>query len=264
VGGGHDLSEIVLAGQISLAAIPIWFLVRFGLTMASYGTGAPGGIFAPLLVLGALIGLAIRLIAHALAPSLLPQPGIVAVVGMAAYFTAIVRAPLTGIVLIIEMTGNYEQMLPLLISCFCAYAVAEYLCSLPLYEALLERDLRRSEQTHALAEPMVLELEVESGAPFDGKIVRELGLPPGCILVRVRARGREWIPTAKMRLEVHMRITAVIAPEATQALSLLRRGSTETEEPAQLTALMAGRSLVQCPLPYRSATVAAMHSGLAY
>jgi CIC family chloride channel protein len=106
VGGGHDLAETVLAGQIALAAIPIWLVVRFGLTMASYGTGAPGGIFAPLLVLGALIGLAIGEVAHALAPSVLPQPAIVAVVGMAAYFTAIVRAPLTGIVLIIEMTGN--------------------------------------------------------------------------------------------------------------------------------------------------------------
>src|SRR5206468_3257889 len=83
---------------------------------------------------------AVGAIAHALAPSVLPQPAIVAVVGMAAYFTAIVRAPLTGVVLIIEMTGNYEQMLPLLISCFCAYAVAEYLRSLPIYEALLERD----------------------------------------------------------------------------------------------------------------------------
>ncbi len=54
---------------------------------------------------------------------------------MAAYFAAIVRAPLTGIMLIIEMTGNYSQMLPLLVACFCAYAVAEFLKDLPIYEA---------------------------------------------------------------------------------------------------------------------------------
>jgi CIC family chloride channel protein len=224
VGGGHDLAEIALDGQIALTLIPAWFALRFALTMASYGTGAPGGIFAPLLVLGALLGLAIGEVAHALAPTVLPQPAIVAVVGMAAYFTAIVRAPLTGIVLILEMTGNYAQMLPLLVSCFCAYAVAEYLGNLPVYEALLERDLRRGSDLYALAEPIVLELEVEPDAPFDGKTVRELGLPPGCILVRVRERGHEWIPTASTRLEAHMRITAAIAPEAQAGLQMLRHG----------------------------------------
>lgn len=224
VGGGHDLAETVLAGHVALALIPAWLVVRFVLTLASYGTGAPGGIFAPLLVLGALLGLAIGQAAHAVAPDVLPQPAIVAVVGMAAAFTAIVRAPLTGVVLIIEMTGNYEQMLPLLVSCFCAYAVAEYLRSLPIYEALLERDLRRSSDAHVLSEPIVIELEVAPGAPFDGLPVRDLGLPPGCILVRVRDRGREWIPTASTRLEAHMRITAAIGPEATHGLPLLRRG----------------------------------------
>jgi CIC family chloride channel protein len=127
----------VLAGQVSLVLIPAWFVLRFGLTMTSYGTVVPGGIFAPLLVLGALIGLAIVEIAHAIAPTVLPVPAIVAVGSMAAYFTPSVRAPLTGVVLIIEIAGNYEQMLPLLISCFCAYAVAEYMRSLPIYETLL-------------------------------------------------------------------------------------------------------------------------------
>lgn len=138
VGGGHVLVENILEGRIALAAIPAAFAIRFGLTIASYGTGAPGGIFSPLLVLGSLIGLAVGYLANSLIPSVVPQPEVFAVVGMAAYFTAIVRAPLTGIVLIIEMTGNYEQMLPLLASCFCAYAVAEYLKDVPIYEALLD------------------------------------------------------------------------------------------------------------------------------
>jgi len=106
VGGGHQLAEYFLAGHIAIAAIPVWFLVRFVLSMASYGTGTAGGIFAPLLVLGALIGLGIGEATHHMFPGLVPIPAIFAVVGMAAYFTAIVRAPLTGIVLIVEMTGN--------------------------------------------------------------------------------------------------------------------------------------------------------------
>ncbi|MCW3097487.1 MAG: Chloride channel core [Chthonomonadaceae bacterium] len=224
VGGGHMLAERFLDGRAALAMIPAWFLLRFVLSMASYGTGAPGGIFAPLLVLGALIGLGVGETTHLLVPHLVPNPAIFAVVGMAAYFTAIVRAPLTGIVLIIEMTGNYAQMLPLLVACFCAYIVAEGLGQLPIYEALLERDLRRTGSLPDPTEPLVLELEVEPGSPFEGKLVRELGLPAGCILVQCRDGVREWIPTASTRLEAHVRITAMIAPEAGGGVNALRNG----------------------------------------
>ncbi|HZP82642.1 MAG TPA: H(+)/Cl(-) exchange transporter ClcA [Chthonomonadaceae bacterium] len=224
VGGGHPLAEMFLQGRAVLAAIPLWFLLRFVLSMASYGTGAPGGIFAPLLVLGALLGLGVGEVTRLLFPALVPIPAIFAVVGMAAYFTAIVRAPLTGIVLILEMTGNYAQMLPLLVACFCAYLVAEGLNELPIYENLLERDLLQGRPLPDLREPMVLELEVEPGAPFAGKEVRALGLPPGCILVSCREGNREWVPTAATRLEPHVRITAVISPEAANSVEALRRG----------------------------------------
>ena len=224
VGGGHALTELVLAGGFVLTAIPLLFVVRFLLTVSSYATGAAGGIFAPLLVLGALLGLALGQLVHAVAPAVVPEPAVFAVVGMAAYFTAIVRAPLTGIVLIVEMTGNYQQMLPLLVSCFCAYAVAEYMKELPIYEALLERDLVRDGTHVSLKEPMVIDLTVEKGAPFAGREVRMLGLPAGCVLIRCAAGGREFVPTAVTRLEDHMRITVVIAPQAAEALTILRRG----------------------------------------
>lgn len=229
VGGGHSLSETALVGGIALASIPLLFAIRFLLTIFSYGTGAPGGIFAPLLVLGAFLGLALGDLAQLLVPTAIPQPAVFAVVGMAAMFTAIVRAPLTGIVLIVEMTGNYNQMVPLLVACFCAYMAAEALGDIPIYEALLQRDLLRGGAAHLLAEPMVLELTVEPTAPFAGKKVRELGLPPGCILVRCQDGGHEWIPTATTELEAHMRITVMIAPEAIDGLRSLRRGCEEAQ-----------------------------------
>ena len=224
VGGGHGLAETFLAGHIALAAIPLWFLLRFVLSMASYGAGAPGGIFAPLLVLGALIGLGVGEATHLLVPRLVPVPAIFAVVGMAAYFTAIVRAPLTGIVLIIEMTGNYAQMLPLVVACFCAYVVAEAMGELPIYESLLERDLLSGGPPPDPKEPLVIEVEVEPGSPFEGCTVRELGLPPGCILVSCRDGAREWVPVADTRLEAHVRVTAVIAPQAKGGAAALRHG----------------------------------------
>jgi CIC family chloride channel protein len=224
IGSGHGLAEMALNGSLLLRAIPVLFLARFVLTSACYGTGVPGGIFAPLLVLGALLGLAVGQIAHNVAPGIVPVPAVFAVVGMAAYFTAIVRAPLTGVMLIMEMTGNYSQMLPLLISCFCAYAVAEALKDTPIYEALLERDLERGGTSALIDEPAVVEFVIEENSPFAGLEVRSLGLPSGCILVRCADGKREWVPKADTRLKSHMRITAVIAPEASGGLELLRKG----------------------------------------
>jgi CIC family chloride channel protein len=228
LGDGHGLAETVMAGHIALAAIPLWFLLRFALTMNSYGCGTPGGIFSPMLVLGALVGLGVGDVAHRLVPGHVPQPELFAVVGMAAYFTAVVRAPLTGIVLILEMTGDYGQMLPLIVACFGAYALAEALNDRPIYEALLERDLVRGGVSSHPDEAAILEFTVQPGSSFDGKRVRELGLPPGCILVSCRDDVRERVPNANTRLKAADRITAVIAPEAQEsALAALREG-TET------------------------------------
>ena len=224
IGSGNSLAESVLKGDMLLAAIPLFFAIRFLLTTSSYGSGAPGGIFAPLLVLGALIGLATGQIAHTLAPAMVPIPAVFAVVGMAAYFAAIVRAPLTGIMLIVEMTGNYSLMLPLLVACFCAYAVAEALKDLPIYEALLERDLKKIGGKFSLEKPAVVEYTISTDAPFAGREIRSLGLPAGCILVRCSDGKREWVPKANTRLEAHMQITAVISPDASNALETLRKG----------------------------------------
>jgi len=224
IGSGHALAEAALKGELLLAVIPLFFLIRFFLTTTSYSVGAPGGIFAPLLVLGALIGLGVGQLGRLWMPEIVPIPAVFAVVGMAAYFTAIVRAPLTGIMLIVEMTGNYALMLPLLVSCFCAYAVAEFLKDVPIYEVLLERDLKRGGDASSLKEPAVMEFIVQGGAPFAGREIRTLGLPAGCILVRCSDGKREWVPKANTRLQPHMRITAFIAPEAVESIKTLRLG----------------------------------------
>lgn len=229
IGSGHGLAEDVLRGNMALAIIPIYFLARFILTAGSYSTGAPGGIFAPLLVLGSLLGLAVGQLAHMIFPVAVPIPAVFAVVGMAAYFTAIVRAPLTGIMLIIEMTGNYDLMLPLLVSCFCAYIIAEALRDLPIYEALLERDLCKFGSRYTIKNPRVMEFIVQTNSPFAGQQVRYLGLPSGCIIVRCMDGKREWVPKATTRLEPHMRITAVIAPEASSGIETLRNGCKKGE-----------------------------------
>lgn len=138
-GTGGLLTERALAGDIALRWLPLLLLARFFLTMQSYGSGAAGGIFAPLLVLGALGGLAFGHIAQFAAPGWVSHPETFAVIGMGGLLTAIVRAPMTGIVLMIELTGSYEFMLPLLACCLVAYTVAEAWRDVPIYEALRAR-----------------------------------------------------------------------------------------------------------------------------
>jgi chloride channel protein, CIC family len=96
----------------------------------------------PVLVLGALLGLGVGSVLQLLFPGLDIDPKLFAVAGMASYFTGVVQAPLTGIVLLIEMTGNYTVILPLFVACFTAQLVADLLGVVPIYDALTENDLR--------------------------------------------------------------------------------------------------------------------------
>ncbi len=225
IGGGHAIAESALTAKLTFSALPLLFAARMLLSLGSYGTGVPGGIFAPLLALGAIIGLFFGDITHMLAPSANVMPGAFAVVGMAAYFTAIVRAPLTGIMLIVEMTSSYSLSVPLLVACFSAYSVAEVTKNLPIYESLLERDLQKGGDVDIESnETVVVEMEVEPNSIYEGRTVRELGLPSGILFVACRDGHREWLPDATTRLEAHMKVTAVVSEDASGGLQLLRRG----------------------------------------
>jgi len=120
-------------------------VARFALTMWSFGSGAAGGIFAPILVIGALGGLALGHATHAVWPAFAEEPYVFAAIGMGGLLTAVVRAPLTSIVLMLELTGNYDFMLPLLACALVAYAVTEGLGCEPVYELLRKRGAARVE-----------------------------------------------------------------------------------------------------------------------
>jgi len=146
VGGGDELIPSILAIPMAASSLLFLFAVRFGTGAVSYGCGAPGGVFAPMLALGTLFGMAYGDSVHSLFPQLIPDPGVFAVAGMGALFTAIVRAPITGVALAIEITANYEQILPLLLSCAAATIVAELLGGEPVYSVLLKRTLARAKE----------------------------------------------------------------------------------------------------------------------
>jgi chloride channel protein, CIC family len=143
VGGGDAITQRVLAGSEALVMVALVFILRFGLGALSYAAGTPGGLFAPMLVLGSQSGLLFGGLCKDWLPSMAPHPTAFAVVGMAAFFTAVVRAPVTGIVLVMEMTASFTLLLPMLGACFAAMVVPTLLGNAPIYDTLRQRTLQR-------------------------------------------------------------------------------------------------------------------------
>lgn len=149
VGGGDRLTQLTFDGGLAVKVLPFVFLIRFVLGSVSYAARTPGGLFAPMLVLGAQFGLIFATVVNLAFPSLQLQPQAFAVVGMSAFFTGVVRAPITGIVLITEMTGNFTMLLPMLGAGFAAMLVPTLLRNPPIYDSLREHSLPGETSSHA-------------------------------------------------------------------------------------------------------------------
>ncbi len=146
VGGGDQLTQRALFGAGSIAVVAGVLVLRFALSVVSYASATPGGIFAPMLVIGSHLGLLVGLVGRALIPSMTPDPAALALIGMAAFFTATVRAPITGIVLATELTGVTNQLPPTLGACAVAMLVAMMLRCTPIYDALTTRAATAAQQ----------------------------------------------------------------------------------------------------------------------
>ncbi|SIS22045.1 chloride channel protein, CIC family [Williamsia sterculiae] len=138
-GGGDNLTQHALLGHGTIWAVTGALAFRFVFGVVSYAALTPGGLFAPMLVLGADVGLIVGLVARDLAPHSAPDPAALALIGMAAFFTASVRAPVTGLILATELTGTTNQLLPMLGACAVAMLVALTLRSRPIYDLLTDR-----------------------------------------------------------------------------------------------------------------------------
>lgn len=146
VGGGYTIIEDALTMSPTLKVLSLLFLIRFVTTMMCYSTSVPGGIFAPMLALGTLLGLAFSHVFQPQLHDLSVHPGMFAVAGMGALFAAAVRAPITGIILVVEMTQNYLLILPLMITCLTSTTVVQLAGNPPIYTQLLRRTLKLQRQ----------------------------------------------------------------------------------------------------------------------
>ncbi|ELY4816437.1 H(+)/Cl(-) exchange transporter ClcA [Cronobacter malonaticus] len=144
-GGGFGLIPIAAAGNFTVGMLLFIFIARVVTTVFCFSSGAPGGIFAPMLALGTLLGSAFGMACAAWFPQWHLQAGTFAIAGMGALLAASVRAPITGIVLVLEMTDNYQLILPMIITCLGATLLAQFLGGKPLYSTILARTLAKQE-----------------------------------------------------------------------------------------------------------------------
>ena len=136
LGGGNDLINHLAKAPVSLQLLLIFLAGKLIFTLISYGCGVPGGFFLPMLVIGALCGsicAQILIMLGWIEPAYATN---IMVVAMAALFASSVRAPITGTVLIMEMTASYQQLLSLAIAAMVAFVIAELCHSKPIYEEL--------------------------------------------------------------------------------------------------------------------------------
>lgn len=220
LGSGNNLVKVISDGKFTLMALATLFVAKLFFSTGSFGTGTPGGIFLPLLVIGAITGgLYSTFLSTAFGVEEYYIKGFV-IIAMAGFFSAIVRAPITGVILITEMTGNFMTLLSLVSASLVAYVVADLLGGEPVYDQLMHRRQRKKVEsgsgTHDhdyLADvysksdkkyvkkrisirerKVVIDSSIHIGSMMDGHKVMELGLPEGSLIVSVMRDGKEIIP----------------------------------------------------------------------
>ena len=197
LGGGNRLVDELATKFLPLHLLFALLIGKFIFTLISYGTGVPGGFFLPMLVLGALVGSICSYFLSAF-QLILPSHGAnIIIIAMAAFFSGSVRAPITGTVLICEMTGSFYHLTILGMASAIAYIVAQMCGSQPIYEALLLKSLN----SHSTPEPNtvkkernIIEVPVSSGSQIENKKVHDIPWPEHTLLVDVKRGSEQLIP----------------------------------------------------------------------
>lgn len=193
LGGGHGIIEGIVVGKYTIMYMLLLLIVKFLFSMVSFGSGAAGGIFFPLLVLGAICGgitgtAAIEYMG-------MPQQYLTTfmLLGMVGMFTGIVRAPITGIVLIVEMSGSLSQLLSLVVVAATAYIAADSLGVKPVYDLLLERIMPKDKIVEN-KEQIIIDIKVGENSPCEGRKLTSLNIPPEAVLIGVNRGGEDLMP----------------------------------------------------------------------
>ena len=178
MGAGYDYMDQAMHDQYTWEVLGILAGLKILATVLSFSSGTPGGLFAPTLFIGAMVGGAVGGVERLLFPHFTGPLGAYALVGMGALFAGILRAPMTSVFLVLEISGNYAIILPVIISNALAYLISRSLQRTPIFDFLSRQDgldLPSLEEDRELA---VLRVEDAMRAPTPHIAVRLQALPP--------------------------------------------------------------------------------------
>ena len=156
LGSGNSSVDILLQNKIPIILVSLVFLFKFLVTPFCFGSGAVGGIFLPMLMLGAYLGYICGFISNYFGLEI--NLVAISLIGMASFLSAVARTPITATVMVFEMTGGYNFILPIMLSCAVADLVAEKLHHKPIYSELIVNQVKNSDSAKVLENKIVAEI----------------------------------------------------------------------------------------------------------
>lgn len=216
LGGGNNLIVSLPAWHLTLGSLLCLFLLRLVFSTLSYGSSLPGGIFLPILTLGALLG--------ALYWKVLAQMGLLSdaflvncmIYAMAGYFAGIGKAPFTAILLVTEMVGSLEHLMPLALVSLTAYAVCDILHGKPIYEAMLANLSAHTDKQKMLLkvdQHEQFEFPIFAGSKLQDRQVKTIAWPKECLLLTIRRGEKEILPHGETLLKAGDTLVILTVPE---------------------------------------------------
>ena len=201
--GGHFMMDMLDVAIPSLGVLVVLLLMKYLFSMFSFSSGAPGGIFLPILVLGAYIG---AVFGSIIVPAFGWQHDLIyrfIIISMAGFFAATVRSPITGIVLLAEMSGSTESLVAMIIVSLIAYVVPTLLGNEPIYESLYDRLLlnKNREYVKKPSKHVMSEYLVPLDCNYINFKIKDIPFPKNAIVVSVIRNGKYIIPAEDFRIQ---------------------------------------------------------------
>jgi CIC family chloride channel protein len=170
MGAGYQYIDEAMHGQFTWQFLGILAGLKILATLLSFVSGTPGGMFAPTLFIGAMLGASVGGVEHIFAPQLAASPGTYALVGMGVLFAGFLRAPMTSVFMVLEVSGNYSIIVPVIVANTIAYAIARGLQPTAIFDVLTRQDGLELPSMEEQREEGVLRVE-DAMRPPDGAVM---------------------------------------------------------------------------------------------
>jgi CIC family chloride channel protein len=213
LGAGYEYMDEAIHGQFTWQFLAILAGLKILATILSFVSGTPGGMFAPTLFIGAMLGAAVGGAQHAIFPHLIWSPGTYALVGMGVLFAGFLRAPMTSVFMVLEVSGNYSIILPVIVANTFAYVISRAMQPIAIFDVLTRQDGMELPSMEEQREESILRVEDAMRTPScpvldaDDTIERVQKAFERCteeiLLVRLRPQG--WSSIGRDEVQVFLR-----------------------------------------------------------